>query len=150
MASVPITNDPAWTQDPSPASEYAIDASNAQKEEQRKRLVAWGMRIVNCGALVLLSPLLLCCHDISGVCVHPGLCVMMAATGVLSLGATQFSLKFSKISEFFVALYVLLFAAVWFLFEVSQIHPINKVQDLLRQNFGCERLKACQGTQSTS
>ena len=65
-----------------------------------------------------------------------GLCVMMAATGVLSLGEATFSLKPSHISEFFVALYVLLFAAVWFLFEISQIRPIAAVHDLLRRNFG--------------
>ena len=61
---------------------------------------------------------------------------MMAATGVLSLGEATFSLKPSHISEFFVALYVLLFAAVWFLFEISQIRPIAAVHDLLRRNFG--------------
>ena len=58
------------------------------------------------------------------------------STGVLSLGEATFSLKPSHISEFFVALYVLLFAAVWFLFEISQIRPIAAVHDLLRRNFG--------------
>merc|ERR1719198_2086804 len=110
MSGLPITNDPGWTHE---QPGYALDAAAVQRDEQRKRMVAWGMRIVNCG-----------------------LCVMMAATGVLSLGEATFSLKPSHISEFFVALYVLLFAAVWFLFEISQIRPIAAVHDLLRRNFG--------------
>ena len=61
---------------------------------------------------------------------------MMAATGVMSLGEAKFSLNPSHISEFFVALYVLLFAVVWFLFEVSQIRPIASVHEILRRNFG--------------
>mmetsp|Transcript_19243 Transcript_19243/g.60526 ORF Transcript_19243/g.60526 Transcript_19243/m.60526 type:complete len:181 (-) Transcript_19243:148-690(-) len=82
------------------------------EETTGKPAVVWGFRIV-----------------------HFGLCAMMAATGALSIMGFG-SINGNQLSGFFVALYLLMFAALWFTFEVMQIQPIDWIVFHLHRNFG--------------
>lgn len=67
--------------------------------------------------------------------VNIGLCVFMAAVAVLSILGFG-NVNGNQLSEFFVALYLMLFAATWFTFEVMQIQPVDYIIHHLKRNFG--------------
>lgn len=67
--------------------------------------------------------------------VHFGLCAMMAATGALSIMGFG-SVNGNQLSHFFVALYLLLFAALWFTFELMTIRPVDYIIAEFKRNFG--------------
>lgn len=63
-----------------------------------------------------------------------GMTVMMAAAGALSLAALDTS--DNPASDFFVGLYVILFAAILFVHEVNLMFPVQTIDQILRKNFG--------------
>ncbi|KAJ8603461.1 hypothetical protein CTAYLR_005100 [Chrysophaeum taylorii] len=67
--------------------------------------------------------------------IHLGLAVMMAATGALSI--MEFgNFNGQQLSELVVSLYLLLFALLWFVFELAEIRPIDYVVYHLKRNCG--------------
>ncbi|KAH8094287.1 hypothetical protein JL720_4281 [Aureococcus anophagefferens] len=67
--------------------------------------------------------------------VNVGLSVMMAATGASSL-ASSGAVNGNQLSQDVVSLYLLLFSAMWFTFEASQVYPCDAVVAQLKRNFG--------------
>lgn len=83
-----------------------------QQERPGKPFVIWVFRVINMG-----------------------LATMMAATGVLSF--QQFgNVNGNQLSQAFVSIYLLLFAAIWFTFECNQIKPVDPIVFQLKRNFG--------------
>ncbi|KAH8072458.1 hypothetical protein JL721_3735 [Aureococcus anophagefferens] len=70
--------------------------------------------------------------------VNVGLSVMMAATGASSL-ASSGAVNGNQLSQDVVSLYLLLFSAMWFTFEASQVYPCDAVVAQLKRNFGRTR-----------
>ena len=56
--------------------------------------------------------------------IHVGLCMMMAAVGVLSFMGYNGGAGFS-LSNLVVPLYLLVFSAIWFAFEITQIKKVE-------------------------
>jgi len=67
--------------------------------------------------------------------INVGVCVMMAATGAMSL-ASFGSVNENQLSGAVVSLYLLLFSATWFAFEASQVKSCDFVVVQLKRNFG--------------
>lgn len=63
-----------------------------------------------------------------------GMTIMMAAAGALSLASL--STSDNAVSDFFVGLYVILFAAILFVHEINQVFPVATIDQILRKNFG--------------
>jgi hypothetical protein len=62
---------------------------------------------------------------------NAGLSVMVAATGALAVGGAG-----SDAGLGFIGVYLVLFAAILFTFEVLQLYPMEKLDDLYKRNFG--------------
>lgn len=63
-----------------------------------------------------------------------GMCCMMGAAGGLSL--VSISESSSPVSDFFVGVYVMLFAALLFTHELNEIHSISWLEHFLKHNLG--------------
>ncbi|KAJ1456562.1 hypothetical protein M885DRAFT_517370 [Pelagophyceae sp. CCMP2097] len=67
--------------------------------------------------------------------IHFGLCVMMSATGAMSL--LEFgSVNGNQLSQLFLSLYLLLLSTIWFTFEGSTLMHNERVVAELKRNFG--------------
>ena len=62
-----------------------------------------------------------------------GISVMMAATGALGVGHATSATDTGNV---FVGIYMIMFAAILFTFEVVQIRPCGAVDDFYKKNFG--------------
>jgi len=62
-----------------------------------------------------------------------GVSVMMAASGALVVGQAN---SVNDTGVVFIGLYMCLFAAILFLYELIQIKPIEKVDRIYKENFG--------------
>lgn len=62
-----------------------------------------------------------------------GFMVFMAATGALGIASAN---SVNDTGAVFVGIYMILFAAIVFIYEVAQIFPSKKLDDLIKVNFG--------------
>lgn len=65
--------------------------------------------------------------------INMGAAVMMAATGAIGLASVK---DIEHAGDIFVGLYMVLFAAILFLFETIQIRPCDLPQRVYKRNFG--------------
>jgi hypothetical protein len=62
-----------------------------------------------------------------------GFMLFLAAVGALGIGASD---NVSDTGVIFVGIYMILFAAIVFIFEVSQICPCTALDTIIKRNFG--------------
>lgn len=62
-----------------------------------------------------------------------GFMVFLAAVGALGVGSAN---DINDTGVIFVGIYLCLFAAIEFLFEVSQICPVSRLDEFMKKNFG--------------
>jgi len=62
-----------------------------------------------------------------------GLMVFMAAVGALGIGKSD---SVNDTGVIFVGLYMIVFAAIVFIYEISQILPSKSLDTLMKKNFG--------------
>ncbi len=65
--------------------------------------------------------------------INMGLSVMMAATGALGVGSADTA---SESGTAFTGIYMVLFAAILFIYELIQIRPCESFDMLWKKNFG--------------
>ena len=65
--------------------------------------------------------------------INMGLSFMVAANGAIAIGKSNDA---SDAGTVFVGLYMILFAAILFLYEAIQMHPIDSVDLVFKKNFG--------------
>lgn len=75
-----------------------------------------------------------CVHRLISI-VLIGLCVSMSALGVLAILQLE-SIQMEEITEFFIATYMVVFAALLFLYEMMWWCTIDSVNKIVRKNFG--------------
>lgn len=65
--------------------------------------------------------------------INLGLSFMVAATGAIAVGDVN---NVDDSGQVFVGLYIILFSAILFTFEVLQLKPNSKLDDIFKKNFG--------------
>lgn len=62
--------------------------------------------------------------------------IFLAATGALGIGNAGSSGNINESGVVFVGIYMILFAAIVFIFEISQVIPSQALDMIFKKNFG--------------
>lgn len=65
-----------------------------------------------------------------------GFMIFLAATGALGIAAAGASGNINSSGVIFVGIYLMLFAAIEFIYEIAQVCPNKTLDDILKRNFG--------------
>lgn len=62
--------------------------------------------------------------------------IFLAATGALGIGNAGSSGNINESGVVFVGIYMILFAAIVFIYEISQVLPSKSLDETIKKNFG--------------